>query len=187
MSDAAAAEAKMIENLREKTGKSLDQWVAIAGRCGATTHKAIVQHLKDDHGLGHGYANLVVHKLLKSAAGDAEADDLVTAQYAGAKAGLRPIYDALVSALEKLGPDVELAPKKAYVSVRRAKQFALIQPSTATRLDLGVNLKGVAPAGRLEVSGSFNSMVSHRVRLQAPGDVDADVVAWLRAAYEAAK
>ncbi len=80
---------------------------------------------------------------------------------------------------------MELAPKKAYVSLRRAKQFAIIQPSTKTRVDVGINLMEAAPAGRLEASGSFNSMVSHRVRLAAVQDVDDELLGWLRAAYEA--
>ena len=69
--------------------------------------------------------------------------------------------------------------------MRRSKQFGLIQPSTKTRVDLGLNLKDIPPQGRLEASGSFNAMVSHRVRLNEPGDVDDEVKGWLKAAYEA--
>ena len=72
------------------------------------------------------------------------------------------------------------------MSLRRKKQFAIAQPSTKDRFDLGLNLKGVAPAGRLEASGSFNAMVTHRVRLASPAEVDAEVLAWLRAAYDGA-
>jgi hypothetical protein len=61
-----------------------------------------------------------------------------------------------------------------------------VQPSTASRLDLGLNLKGVDPAGRLEAAGSFNAMCSHRVRMESPDDVDAEVMEWVRAAYERA-
>jgi hypothetical protein len=61
----------------------------------------------------------------------------------------------------------------------------LIQPSTADRLDVGINLKGTPADGRLEASGSFNSMVSHRVRVRGASDVDAELVGWLRKAYEA--
>ena len=91
-----------------------------------------------------------------------DSDALVDAQYAGAKAALRPIYDALLAVVRKFGKDVEVSPKKAYVGLRRNKQFAIIQPSTATRVDVGINLKGIKPAGRLEASGSFNAMVSHQ-------------------------
>lgn len=116
----------------------------------------------------------------------AGAQDLLATQYAGEKAALRPIYDRLIAEMGKFGKDVEVAPKKAYVSLRRAKQFAILQPSTNTRLDVGVNLKGVPPKGRLEAAGSFNSMVSHRVRLERAGDVDRELLGWLRQAYDAA-
>lgn len=179
-------EASMIANLKENTGRSLDQWVQIAAGSKRTRHGELVAFLKGEHGLTHGYANLVAHHLLKSAASDAGPDDLVAVQYAGPKAALRPIYEALVAAVRALGSDVELAPKKAYVSVRRAKQFAIMQPSTATRLDLGINLKGVAPRDRLEASGSFSAMVSHRVRLASKEEVDKPLIGWLRQAYDAA-
>lgn len=187
MADAAATEAKMIENLEKSSGKSIDQWVKLAGACGAAKHGEIVAFLKEAHGIGHGYANLIAHRLLKSAASHSDGEDLVTAQYAGGKAALRPIYDALTRAISAFGGDVEFAPKKAYVSVRRSKQFAILQPSTATRLDVGINLKGVPPTDRLEASGSFNSMVTHRVRVGSPAEIDKPLVAWLRAAYDAAK
>ena len=85
----------------------------------------------------------------------------------------------------QFGKDVELAPKKAYISLRRKKQFGLIQPSTKTRVDVGINLKGVPAAGRLEVSGSFNQMVTHRVRLCDVKEVNKQLLAWLEKAYDA--
>ncbi len=176
----------MIANMKEKTGKSLEQWLAIARRSGLAKHGELVKMLKSDHGMTHGFANLVAHKTLKSDAGSVpDSADLVDAQYSGAKAELRAIYDAVIAAAKKCG-DVEVSPKKNYVSLRRSKQFAIIQPSTRTRVDLGLNLKGEAAKGRLEASGSFNSMVSHRVRLEKPADVDRDVKAWLKKAWSAA-
>jgi hypothetical protein len=85
--------------------------------------------------------------------------------------------------VRKFGADVELDPKKAYVSVRRNKQFALVQPSTKTRVDVGIQLKGAPPAGRLEASGSWNAMVSHRVRVESVAEVDAELIGWLKEAY----
>ena len=179
--------ASMIANLEAKTGRSLDAWTRLAIASGTTKHGELVKRLKDEHGLTHGYANLVAHTALKSDAGAlAETTDLVAAQYAGDKAALRPIYDAVRAVVQGFGDDVEIAPKKGYVSLRRSKQFAIVQPSTKTRVDLGLNLKGVNPEGRLEASGSFNAMVSHRVRLGAAAEVDAEVVAWLKRAYDAA-
>ncbi len=177
------AAATMVANLKEKTGKTLPQWLKLTTAKKFAKHGEIMKWLKGDHGLTHGYANLIAMKTLKSDAGSAQDTDLVAAQYAGKKADLRPIYDALVAVVTKLGKDAELAPKKAYVSLRRSKQFGLIQPSTATRVDLGLNLKGVKPKGRLEASGSFNSMVTHRVRLESKADVNADVKTWLKDAF----
>lgn len=177
----------MIANLAEKTGKTLAQWVAVVGKSGLGKHGEIVAMLKGEHGLTHGYANLVAHKALKSDAGSAASGgDLIEAQYAGAKAGLRPVYEALVEAVRGFGEDVELAPKNTYVSVRRSKQFAIIQPSTKTRVDVGLNLKGHPTTARLEASGSFNAMVSHRVRVESVGQVDKELIGWLREAYEGA-
>ncbi len=164
----------MIANLEKNTGVKLAGWLDRARAAGTDKHGGIIKHLKTEHGLTHGFANLVAHKLREQAAGGPTAgDDLVTAQYAGKKAGLRPIYHALEKAVQAFGPDVEFAPKKAYVSLRRKKQFALIQPSTATRVDVGINLKDREGADRLEVSGSFNAMVSHCVRVADTNEVDA--------------
>ena len=178
----------MIANMKQKTGKTLDQWLAVAKKTGGDKHGQVVKSLKSDHGLTHGYANLVAHKLLKSDAGSksTEGTDLLAAQYAGPKADLKPIYDAVIKAAQSFGKDVEIAPKKTYVSLRRNKQFALVQPSTRTRVDLGINLKDEPVTERLEKAGSFNAMVSHRVRLEKPADVDKDVKAWLKKAWSQA-
>ena len=174
--------ASMISNLKEKTGKTLPQWLKISRGSGEAKHGAIVKFLKTEHGVTHGYANLIAAKTLESG----EPTDPVEAQYSGGKEALKPIYTAFVRAVKKIGKDVEIAPKKTYVSLRRRKQFALIQPSTKTRVDVGLNLKGVPPAGRLEPSGSFNSMCTHRVRLESKKDVDAELEGWLKDAYDRA-
>ena len=178
--------ATMIANLKDKTGKTLEEWLALIGAPAGRRHGEIMKLLKGEHGVSHGFANLITHHALDSMPAPQGDADLVAAQYAGSKAGLKPIYDKLAALVEGFGEDVELAPKKAYVSLRRAKQFGLIQPSTKTRVDVGINLKGRAPEGRLEASGSFNAMVSHRVKLASPEDVDSELEAWLKAAYDAA-
>jgi hypothetical protein len=181
-----AALATMIANYEKNTGKPIEAWVALMRKANLAKHGEIVKHLKEKHGMGHGYANVVAMEVLKGDAPAASGDDLVAAQYAGAKAALRPHYEKLAAAVAKFGPDVELSPRKTYVSLRRSKQFALIQPSTADRLDVGINLKGVAAKGRLEPSGSFNAMVSHRVRVTGAKDIDPELVGWLKQAYDAA-
>lgn len=173
----------MIANLPEKTGRSLEEWLELLGGREGDKHGEIVKTLKQDHGVTHGFANLIAHRLREGAGTSAPADDdLVGAQYRG-KESLRPLYDAIITFVASLGDDVEIAPKKSYVSLRRKRQFALVQPSTRSRIDLGLRLDSIEPEGRLEASGSFNSMVSHRIRLSTPESFDAQVRDWLEAAY----
>lgn len=175
--------AKMVESLKETTGKTLEEWAAVLKASGLDKHGPLVAHLKTDHGLTHGRANMIVLKARGTDAGSSDDDALLDAMFAGEKAHLRAIYDAVLAAC---GDETEPAPKKGYVSLRRKKQFAVAQPSTKDRFDLGLNLKGVAPAGRLEASGSFNAMVSHRVRLASAAELDGEVLGWLKAAYDGA-
>jgi RNA polymerase sigma factor (sigma-70 family) len=113
--------------------------------------------------------------------------EVADALYAGKKAPLRPLHDELMAMVYAMGPDVSLAPKKGYVSLRRpGKQFAMIQPSGAGRIDLGLILPGVPPADRLEPSGSFNALFTHRVRVTSASDLDDALAGWLAAAYAAA-
>ena len=155
MSSTDSQIATMEANIHEKTGKPVSHWVKLAKSAGLEKHGQIVKYLKTDHGFTHGYANLVAHQALKSSADPQDDGDLVAAQYAGPKADLKPVYDKVIKAAQGFGKDVEVAPKKAYVSLRRKKQFALVQPSTKTRVDLGINLKGKEPGGRLEASVRF--------------------------------
>jgi hypothetical protein len=173
--------ASMVTNLEAKTGRTMADWVAVVNTSALDRHGEIVAMLKRDHGLGHGYANLVAHTARGTSALGADGDALLAAQYAGKKAGLRPIYDALLAVAQELGDGLEVAPKKAGVSLRRAKQFALITPATATRVDLGLNLKQTPPTGRLLAT---TGMCTHTVRLSSPAEVDDEVVGWLRQAWE---
>ena len=177
----------MIAGLKEKTGKSLPEWLAVLNAAKLVKHKEMVTLLKTKHGVTHGFANMIALQALKTDSHtESDTSSLVDQQYAGPKAALRPIYDAILAAVGKFGTDVEVSPKKSYVSLRRGKQFAIVQPSAATRLDVGINLKNVEPSGRLEASGSFNAMLSHRVRISNPAEVDKQLIGWLKAAYDAA-
>ena len=184
MADVAAALATFARNIETQTGRSVDAWTDLL--CGGPLkkHGEIVAWLKAHHGLSHGHANHIAKAALARAP-DA-AGDPVAHLFEGGKEALRPIYDTLTAAALACGPDVEIAPKKANVSLRRARQFALIQPTTRTRIDLGLILKGREPDGRLEASGGFNAMFTHRVKLNAAPEVDDAVRGWLRAAYEEA-
>jgi hypothetical protein len=116
--------------------------------------------------------------------GQPEADQFA-AQYAGAKAALRPIYDRLAEAATALGSDVTLEPRKTYVALARGRQFGLIQPSTKSRIDLGLKLPGVEPTARLQAAAGFGSgQITHRVALTSAADVDDEVLGWLKAAYK---
>lgn len=174
----------MLQNLPEKTGKPLAEWLGIIATQKLDKHGKIVSYLKSEHQVTHGFANLIAHEYLNK--DKADEPDLVAQQYSGGKEGLLPIYEALISAIQKFAPDLEIAPKKAYVSLRRSKQFALLQPSTKTRLDVGINLKDSESTDRLENSGSFNAMVSHRVRITDIGQIDDELIKWLETAWQSA-
>lgn len=172
----------MFANLEEKTGKPKDFWLDAVHASGLSKHGEIIAFLKAEHGIGHGYANLIAHTAKGSAAAAQAPDDLVAGQYAG-KEDLRPIYEGLKTLIEGFGPDVDVAPKKAGVSFRRKKQFALVEPKTRTRVDVGINLKGHPGTDRLKVAGG---MCTHKVGLTDAEEVDAELTGWLREAYEAA-
>jgi hypothetical protein len=182
MPDPDVQTQNQIRNIEASTGRSMDDWVALVGASGKSKHGEIVAWLKSEHGLTHGNANLIALIALRRP--DApEGSDLVDAIYSGPKAGLRPFHDQVVATADGFGDDVEQAPKQAYVSLRRAKQFATVGPASGGRLEIGLNLKGIEPAGRLEAGGG---MCTHRVRLTDPAEFDAEVVGWLREAYERA-
>lgn len=173
----------MIDNMPEKTGKPLEEWLKILKGKSFSKHSEAVKFLKSEHGLTHGFANTIVHLSKEDETG--KDDDPLSQQYKG-KENLKPIYDELKKHIESFGADIEFAPKKAYMSVRRKKQFAIIQPSTKKRLDLGLNIKGKAPSDKLEASGSFNAMCSHRIRLESKEDIDRKVIGWIKEAYDQA-
>lgn len=171
--------ATMMANIPEKTGKSLAQWKTLIAKTAHAKHGEILKFLKTEHGVSHGFANLIAAKYRDNG----EEIDLIAAQYSGPKAPLRPLHDAITAFAQSLGTDVDVAPKKTSVSLRRKKQFALITPATKTRIDLGLALKGEAPTDRLE---TYNAMCSHRVRLESADDFDAQVKAWMKEAYSRA-
>ena len=175
-----------VKNLEEKTGKKIHEWIKIANSSGFEKHGEILNFLKMTYGIGHGYANMVVHHAKQSHAGaESNETDWIAEQYEG-KDELKACYDKLMKAVNALGKDVEVSPKKAYVSLRRKKQFAIIQPSTKNRLDVGLNIKGLAPSGKLEASGSWNAMCTHRLKLEDAKDINDELIGWIKKAYEQA-
>jgi predicted transport protein len=176
----------MIDNLHKNTGKSLEEWVVIVRKQNFSKHGEIIKFLKVHHSFTHGFANLVAHKARESDAGSADnTDDLIEKQYKG-KEQLRPIYDQLINEISAFGTDVELAPKNAYVSVRRKKQFAMLTPATKNRFEIGLNLKGQEAGGILVAINSANAMCSHKINLNNASEINKEIIDWLRKAYEVA-
>ena len=170
----------MIANMPEKTGKSLEEWFKILKDKSFSKHTEAVKYLKSEHQVTHGFANTIV-SLSKDQ--DAPEVDLVSEQYKG-KETLFPIYQRLISFVKSLGDDVTVTPKKASVSIIRKRQFVLIKPATKTRIDLGFKLKDKPTTQRLENSGPFGSMCTHRVQLTDVKDIDDELKSWIREAYE---
>ena len=177
--DAVKSQAR---NIEQATGRSIDEWVALVKASGPERHGEIVEWLKAEHGFSHGNANFVALTAKRgSVAGGG--DELVDAMFAGPKASLRPFHDHVIEIARSFGADVELAPKQAYVSLRRSKQFGTVGPAPGGRLEIGLNLKGMESDGRLEAAGG---MCTHRVRLSSTDELDSEVIGWLREAYERA-
>ena len=184
------ATATQLANIQKRTGKSLDELTTIVRSCGLQKHGEIRDYLKRELGLGHGDANTLVHIVRQSdgasaAAAEAlDADGVLAQIYTGAKAALRPIHDQLMSAITSFGP-FEVSPKKGYISLRRSKQFAMIGPATNTKVEIGINLKGVTPPDRF-VPVPPGGMCQFKLRIERPDEVDQELVRWLRQAYDAA-
>ncbi|HMN18425.1 MAG TPA: DUF4287 domain-containing protein [Ignavibacteriaceae bacterium] len=173
----------MIENLHKNTGKTLEQWIDIVKKQNFAKHGEIIKFLKEQYKFTHGFANLVAHKANESDAGSADnQDDLITKQYKG-KEHLKPFYDKLISAIQSFGNDIEISPKNTYVSLRRKKQFATLNPATKTRFEIGINLKGQESKGILEPEKP-NSMCSHKINLTDITNIDKEVLEWIKKAYE---
>lgn len=178
------AEQTMLDNLVKNTGKTLDQWIDIVKKQNFEKHGEILKFLKEEHSFTHGFANLVAMKSRGADAGSVEnKDELIEKQYKG-KEHLKPLYERLLSEVLKFGTDVEVTPKNAYVSLKRKKQFAILQPATKTRFEIGINLKGQKPQGKLEAIISSNAMCSHKINLTNIKDIDKEVIEWIKTAYD---
>ena len=175
-----------LDNIKAKTGLTPKDFRALAKEKGLTKAGEVVAWLKKDYRLGYGHAGAIW--LVIGHANDVKASpaDRLARLFAGKKNVWRKPYDALEKKIRKFGIDVEIAPNMTYINlVRGAKKFAIVQV-TVERLDLGVKLKGVKPTERFEAAGSWNAMVTHRVRITDPKQIDKDVITWLEQAYEAA-
>ena len=185
MADPRTVMGPMADSLEATTGRSVEEWLVIAHSLGLTRHGEIMAALRRDHGLGYGYAYSLA--LIETGYGQLGEAELVEGLFAGAKAGLRPIYDRALEIATSLGEDVAVVPKKTMVTFRRAKQFACFTPMSARRVDLGVNLRGDLANEAIGVERlrpTPGGMASHVFAITAPEEIDDQVVAWIRRAYE---
>ncbi len=177
-----------LTNIQKKTGMSLKELETFIKKSGLSKHGEMRDMLKAKLGLGHGDANTLVHVVLQSdgarAAEGKSADVVLDEIYSGAKAGFRPIHEKLIKSIGGFG-EFEIAPKKGYVSLRRKKQFAMIGPKTNTRFEVGINAKDFKKNKRL-LEQPKGSMCNYIVALTDPKEVDAELIAWIRSAYEGA-
>ncbi len=181
--DVDKAIAKQLENIQTRTGKSLAELTALIQASGLTKVGELRDMLKRDLGMGHGDANTLVLTVLKAAEPQAEVDPLETI-YAGPKAALRPIHEALMARIAALG-SFEIAPKKGYLSLRRAKQFAMVGPATNTRIEVSLNLKGVEGTERL-LALPPGGMCPFKVKVSSLAEVDEELLDWIREAHRQA-
>ena len=190
MSTLDKARATQLANIESKTGKSLAALRKALTASGKSKHGELRAWAMEAFGLGHGDANALVHMALQAdgqgaaAATGAGGDEVLDAIYTGKKAHLRPIHEALMTAIEGFG-DFEIAPKKGYVALRRKKQFAMLGPKTNDRFELGLNIKGAALNGRAKPVPP-GGMCQYIVSLSDSSEVDSDVIALAKQAYDGA-
>ena len=186
MADPQAARANQLRNIEAKTGQTFAQLCTLITASGLAKVGEQRTMLMQTLGLSYGDANTLalMAKDAAQAPPPAGADPL-DAIYSGAKAGLRPLHDQLMAEISQLGA-FELAPKKSYVSLRRKKQFAMLGPANKDQLELGLNHKALPPSPRLKTQPPA-SMCQYTVRLGQPAEIDAELLAWVRSAFDAAR
>ncbi|MBK4346908.1 DUF4287 domain-containing protein [Lacisediminihabitans changchengi] len=183
-----------LDTIKAKTGLGPDDFRRLAGEKGyltaATRPGDIIAWLQEDYGLGTGHAMAIVSVLGKHEGAGLSAGQKLEAQFTGTKARWRSTFDLLLSTLIEVGGPVSLAPTNSYISLtkptRTGRAKVAIVAVTGDRMDVGIKLKDAAPTDRFAASGSWNSMVTHRVRLTEPDLIDDELVDWLRRAYAAA-
>jgi hypothetical protein len=189
MSSLDKAFQTQLDNIQKKTGKTQVELANIIRKSGLTRHGEIRDYLKRELGLGHGDANALVHAVLQSdgqqAAEGKSSDQVLDEIYTGPRAHMRPIHEKLMKEINKFG-EFEIAPKKGYVSLRRKKQFAMLGPKTNTRFEVGINARDFKKSARL-LEQPKGSMCNYIVNVTDAQEVDAELVAWLRSAYEGAE
>ncbi len=179
MSIVDQAVATQLKNIEKKTGKSFAELRGLILASGLVKVGLIRDMLKKDLGLGHGDANALAILALKPVSEADPVDEI----YSGPKAALRPIHDKIMAEIHKLG-EFEIAPKKTYLSLRRKKQFAMVGPATNSRIEVGLNMKDVPATERL-LAEKPGGMCQYKVKITDVKEVDKELLAWVRIAYQA--
>ncbi len=185
---------KWISDLKGKTGRSVEEWVALVRKSGPRDDAGRRAWLKSKHGLGTNSAWWLVERAAGKGAEDTPAGYLKAAprfveeQYAGPKKNLRPVYNALLGMGKKLGRDVKACPCKTIVPLYREHVFAQLKPTTNTRVDLGLALakyKGKLPARLIDTGGlAKKDRITHRIAISGVKQIDPEVKKWLKVAYD---
>jgi len=186
---------KWMAELKDKTGRSADEWIALVKKEGPKDEKGRREWLKAKHKLGTNSAWWLVERAEGKGGEDSDPESYLKAavqyveqQYAGPKEKLRPIYDALLEMGRELGPDVKACPCKTIVPLYREHVFAQIKPTTNTRIDLGFALthyKGKLPKRLIDTGGlAKKDRITHRIELKFVSEIDAEVQKWLKTAYD---
>jgi Domain of unknown function (DUF4287)/Domain of unknown function (DUF5655) len=175
-----------MDNIQAKTGNSPDDFKRLAKEKGLDNYRALITWLKSDYKLGQGHANAMAHVILETFDNSLTTDQHVDKHFTGAKAVWRQAFDNLMRQVDKFGGDVRLSPSDSYISINRGDTKIGIFHVTAKKVNIGIKLRGTPPRGRLEPSGTWNSMVTHRVQITEPREIDDQIVRWLREAYDKA-
>jgi len=186
---------KAIAELKEKTGRSLEEWIAIVQKEGPKDEKSLRAWLKTKHKLGMNRAVWIAERA-DGKGGDLDTPEVylksavryVEEQYAGSKEKLRPIYEGLLSLGRSIGSDVKACPCRTIVPLYRAHVFAQIKPTTNSRIDLGFALthsKGKLPKRLIDTGGlAKKDRITHRMEITAADQIDDEVKKWLKTAYD---
>lgn len=185
---------KWVAELKEKTGKSLEEWITLAKKEGPKEDKARREWLKTKHKLGTNSAWWISERVDgKGGQEDSPEAYLKTAavyveeQYAGAKEKLKPLYVELLQLGRSMGTDVKACPCKTMVPLYREHVFAQIKPTTNVRIDLGLALthyKGKLPKRLVDTGGlAKKDRITHQIELNSADQIDGEVKKWLKTAY----
>ena len=184
---------KWIEDLKQKTGRSLDEWTKYLKKNGPKDEKERRKWLKTEHGLGTNSAWWLAERAEGKGAESADpdaylkaAEGYVETMFSGSRAGLRPIYDALLKLGLGIGKEAKACPCQTIVPLYRNHVFAQIKPTTRTRIDMGFALGNTKPKGRLIETGGFarKDRITHRIEITSLDDIDDEVKHWMKVAYD---